>query len=207
MPPGPIDWNAKYAANETPWDAGGHCPELERVVREGWVRPCPAIELGCGSGADAVFLAAWGFAVTAVDVARIALERAAGRARQTGVDVRLMERDVLDWKEPPPAVPFVLDNGLYHILRKIDLDRYRSLVAALTEPGGHFLTFSGNANEPSGLAGGPAPVKAREITEEWEAGGFDLVQLREFRFHAVKTPSGPVRPLAWSALFRRRGDQ
>jgi SAM-dependent methyltransferase len=204
MPPGPIDWNVKYAANDTPWDAGRHCPELERVVREGWFRPCPMIELGCGTGADAVFLAASGFSVTAVDVARIAIERASDRAREDGVDVRFIQQDVLDWKEPPPATSFVFDNGLYHILRKIDLDRYRSLVAALTEPGGHFLVFAGNASEPSALAGGPPPVKAREICDEWEAGGFDLAQLREFRFHAVKTPSGPVRPLAWSALFRRR---
>jgi SAM-dependent methyltransferase len=199
-----IDWEGKYERGETPWDAGSHCPELERIVREGWFAPGPAIELGCGTGADAVFLAAWGYSVTAVDVARKALERAADLARATGVDVRLIHRDVLAWPAPLPPVPFVLDNGLYHILRGIDLDRYRSVVAGLVEPGGHLLILAGNAGDPSPVPGGPPRVKAREICDEWER-DFDLVQLREFKFHPVATPGGPVRPLGWSALLRRKG--
>jgi SAM-dependent methyltransferase len=69
-----------------PWDAVGVRPELRRLVEDGTLTPSShprAIDLGCGTGANAVFLAELGFDVTAVDFSPAALAKAAERARRS----------------------------------------------------------------------------------------------------------------------------
>ena len=65
-------WEERYRKGETPWDTGHPSTELQRVIREEKIRPCRAIELGCGTGNNAVWLAQQGFDVTAVDLSSLA---------------------------------------------------------------------------------------------------------------------------------------
>src|ERR1035437_2138035 len=69
-----------------PWE-GGPRSELVELVRTGRLEPCRALDLGCGSGANAVFLAKHGFEVTGVDFAAAALDKADRLAKAAGVDV------------------------------------------------------------------------------------------------------------------------
>jgi ubiquinone/menaquinone biosynthesis C-methylase UbiE len=74
-----------------PWDVVGIRPELQRMVEEGALTPTDhpnVIDLGCGSGANSVFLAAHGFQVTAVDFSPAGLHKAERRAVQAGVAER-----------------------------------------------------------------------------------------------------------------------
>jgi SAM-dependent methyltransferase len=74
-----------------PWDVVGVRPELQHMVEEGSLTPTGhpnVIDLGCGSGANTVFLAAHGFQVTAVDFSPVALRKAERRAVQAGVAER-----------------------------------------------------------------------------------------------------------------------
>lgn len=75
-----IRWNERYQCGETPWDTGNASSELVRVVTEARIVRCRCIELGCGSGTNAVWLAQQGFDVTAVDGSTLAIERARHRA-------------------------------------------------------------------------------------------------------------------------------
>ena len=83
-----------------PWDAVGVRPELRRLVEDGSLTPSThprALDLGCGTGANAVFLADRGFDVTAVDFSTVALAKAAQRARRdaaAGVSLRFVEADL-----------------------------------------------------------------------------------------------------------------
>jgi SAM-dependent methyltransferase len=72
-------WNQRYEKGDTPWDTGQPSSELQRVVAELALRPCRALELGCGTGANAVWLAQQGFDVTALDLSNWAVERARQR--------------------------------------------------------------------------------------------------------------------------------
>ena len=74
-----------------PWDAVGVRPELQRMVEDGALTPANhpnVIDLGCGSGANAVFLATHGFDITAVDFSPTGLRKAERRAEQAGVAER-----------------------------------------------------------------------------------------------------------------------
>ncbi|MFJ2231945.1 MULTISPECIES: SAM-dependent methyltransferase [Streptomyces] len=90
--PAPTDaelWDDRYRESDRIW-SGNPNTVLVREV-EG-LKPGRALDLGCGEGADAVWLARWGWRVTATDISRVALERAALHAAEAGVT------DRVDWQ-------------------------------------------------------------------------------------------------------------
>ena len=54
-------WDERYEKGETPWDTGQPSSELQRILAEEAIAPCRALELGCGTGTNAVWLAQQGF--------------------------------------------------------------------------------------------------------------------------------------------------
>jgi SAM-dependent methyltransferase len=161
------------------------------------------LEIGCGTGTNALFLASKGFDVTAFDLAPLAIEKAKARAQQAGAKIRFFVGDAV--KLPDLGAPFdlVFDRGVYHHMRRVDLKGFRDAIARQCAPGGHYLTLAGNANEIDPEEKGPPRVHAHDLCAEL-APAFDLVQLREFRFDGVVIEGVEVRPLAWSALLRRK---
>ena len=70
------EWNAHYASGKAPWDTGEPEPELVELLRQHPGSVGRALEIGCGTGTNALWLAAQGFDVHAIDVAPLAIERA-----------------------------------------------------------------------------------------------------------------------------------
>ena len=90
-----IPYRLMYALGFAPWERRD-VPELWRPLFEGTdaIEPGRALDIGCGSGPDAVHLAGRGWDVTAVDVVDKALERARPRAVEEGVEVRWVKGSV-----------------------------------------------------------------------------------------------------------------
>jgi methyl halide transferase len=87
-------WNQRYETGSTPWDSGLPSAELCRVIEESNIQPCRVLELGCGTGTNAILLAERGFEVTAVDLSPLAIEQAKRKAAEAGVDVDWICGDV-----------------------------------------------------------------------------------------------------------------
>jgi SAM-dependent methyltransferase len=196
------DWEERYVRNETPWDTGKPSSELERVLLEAKVRPCrpcSALEIGCGTGANAIWLAQQGFDVTALDVSPLAIDRARENAREAGATVQFLVADVLH----PPAelsgpFDFFFDRGCYHAVRRDNVAGYIETLRRLTHTGTTGLILAGNAREPHE----PGPPVVTEDQIRTELGSlFEIVQLREFRFDQVERVG--VQFLGWSCLLRR----
>lgn len=193
-------WDADYRRNQPPlWDAGRPSSELTKAVETGTIRPGRVVELGCGSGTDAVYLAGRGFDVTAIDIAPTALRLAQEKALQAGVRVRWLLADVLALPSLG-AFDFVYDRGCYHEVRDHNLKGYLDSVDLLSRPGTQFLLLAGNANE-SLVTFGPPRVTEEELRSDFSA-LFDFEWLRESRFEIAR-PSA-MGPLAWSALLSRK---
>ncbi|WP_432142901.1 class I SAM-dependent methyltransferase [Streptomyces sp. bgisy084] len=79
-------WDARYAQSDRMWSGR---PNSALVRETGELAPGSALDLGCGEGADAIWLAERGWQVTAVDISGIALGRAAGHAAEAGVTDRI----------------------------------------------------------------------------------------------------------------------
>src|SRR2546423_6224179 len=79
-------WNEFYSEHEQVWSGKPNVAFAEEVAG---LAPGRALDLGCGEGADAIWLARRGWAVTAVDISTVALQRAAEHARAAGVGERI----------------------------------------------------------------------------------------------------------------------
>lgn len=193
------DWNACYREARLPWDSGKPSAELRKLVDGGELRPCAAIELGCGTGTNAVYLAQLGFTVTAVDLAPRAIEMAQEKAAAGGVDVRFVVGDVTQLDDVAGPFDFVFDRGCYHCVRRAGLlDGFLATVARLTKPDARLLVLTGNADSPAEL--GPPKVKAAELTAEFEP-LCRIERLAAFHFEDAFSAQGP---LGWSCLLVRR---
>jgi len=198
--PGPFeipDWEAVYREGIPPWESGVPSGELVRVLDEGVVRPGRTLEVGCGTGADAVYLARRGFEVTAVDSSPTAVDRARTRAQLERVTVRLVLDDVFHFARTADTFDFVYDAGFYHFIRLVDLDRLLDMLWRVTRPGSFYLVLAGSTKETG--PSGPPRVSREEIRTELGR-LFDFVHLRPFRFESPKRPEGY---LGWSCLLKR----
>jgi SAM-dependent methyltransferase len=201
MSPESPDWNQRYQQADTPWDTGNPSTELLRILEERAIHPCRTLELGCGTGSNAIALAGCGFEVVAADISELAIERACERAAQAELSIKFLVADVTDLPDLGPPFPFVFDRGVYHVIRSVNLPGFLNTLSRYTQTGSTYLTLAGNANEVAEEPG-PPRVQASEICQELSP-LFDLIQLREFRFDEVVINQQPRRPLGWSALWRR----
>jgi methyl halide transferase len=194
-------WDGSYRGGKRPfWDAGVPSGELRRVVEQGIVRPGLAVDLGCGSGTDAIYLASKGFEVTAIDIAPTALSLAREKAERAGVKVRWLLANVLSLPRLEPF-QFIFDRGCYHEVRFDNVAAYVETVRRLSQPGHtRFLLLAGNPNEAP-MQYAPPQVAEEDIRSDFSP-LFDFEWVRETRF---ETSNPAARgPLAWSVMLRRK---
>jgi SAM-dependent methyltransferase len=129
-----VDFDALYAGDEPIWSGEPNGALLDEIAD---VEPGRALDVGCGEGADAVWLAQRGWQVTALDVAAAALARAERHAVAAGVDVRWLHRGLLDAELEPES--FDLVSAQYPaLLHTVDDGAIRALLR-LVAPGGTLL--------------------------------------------------------------------
>src|SRR5215213_4712777 len=128
------EWDRRYADREQLWSGQPNGALVAEVAR---LMPGRVLDVGCGEGADAVWLARRGWDVTALDVSAVALERAARHARDAGVPVRWVHAGLAEAALPPAS--FDLVSAQYPALpRTSGAAAERALLAAVA-PGGVLL--------------------------------------------------------------------
>jgi SAM-dependent methyltransferase len=197
-------WDRQYAEESPPWDTEGVESEVARVVNGLYGRPIPlgrAVDIGCGTGSDAIWLSQRGFDVMGIDLSPAAIETARQRARRSRADVDFRVADLLGDGSDLPAGPFdlLLDVGCYGPLRRIDAAGYMRSLGRLTRRGSLGLVLTGHAGEAE-TPTGPPVVAGGDLIREF-APLFHIRELREFRFDR----SGDGHEyLGWSLLVERR---
>ena len=193
------NWDERYQTADLPWDSGIRSRELARVIEEFRIAPCRAVELGCGTGTNAVFLAEQNFQVTGLDLSPTALEMAKQRAASANVNVQFLAADLTQFDRDLEPFDFLFDRGCYHCARKENLAGYLETLKKLSRPGSRYLVLAGNANEQNDQEG-PPRVHEQEIRTDLD-GLFDFEMIREFHFEDA---GGNQGPLGWSCLLKRR---
>lgn len=128
------EWDERYGEADRVWSGR---PNKTLVAEVETLPPGRALDVGCGEGADAVWLAGRGWDVTALDPSRVALQRAGEHAQQAGVDVRWLHAGFLE--AALPEAGFDLVSAQYPVLRKrADQAAERTLLTAVA-PGGILL--------------------------------------------------------------------
>ena len=165
------------------WDTGVSPPELERFV--GSHPPGRALDLGCGTGTNGVYLARHGWEAVGVDFAGRAIAKARRRARDAGVSCAFLVGDVTRLAVAGPF-DLALDLGCLHSIPVGGRAGYAAGLGRVVRPGGTYLLY---AFAP----GGPAFGLTHEDVRATFADAFDVVSVEE----------GRGRPSAWYTLVRR----
>jgi ubiquinone/menaquinone biosynthesis C-methylase UbiE len=119
------------------------------------------LDVGCGAGREAIFLAQCGFCAIGVDWSAAALRIADERAREAGVFVEWIQGNVLDLPLEKESVVFVNDRGLFHLLSDEQRPQYAEQIARVLKPGGYVLLRG--AREAEGWYQGFNPVTEEAI--------------------------------------------
>ncbi|QXJ19826.1 class I SAM-dependent methyltransferase [Actinomadura graeca] len=139
-------WDARYAESERIWSGD---PNAVLVREATGLAPGTALDLGCGEGADAVWLARRGWRVTAADISRVALERAARHAADAGVAGRIdFQRHDFAVSFPAGTFDLVSAHFLHSPGGHLPREEVLRAAAAAVAPGGTLLIV-GHAGWPS----------------------------------------------------------
>jgi len=189
-----------YASGFTPWDIGR--PDRNLKERLGGLDlPGPrALEIGCGRGDNAIFLASMGLEVTATEIVPQALEDARAKAEKAGVRITFLLLDIMDREIPGRPFHLAFDRGCFHHYgRPEDRSRFASRIAEHLVPGGLWLSLCGNADEDRGDRPGPPQLSALDIVKAAEP-FFRIISLEAARFDSNMEPP----PMCWVFLAERR---
>ncbi len=147
-------WNQRYADSELVWSAAPNI-WVEQLTQD--LPPGKALDVAAGEGRNALWLAARGWHVTAVDFSAVALQRAASLAKQRlGDDARnllTLEADVETWV--PPARSYDLVLVVYLHLPPHQRSAVMSAAAQAVAPGGRLLVVGHDLANLSSGHGGP----------------------------------------------------
>lgn len=191
------------APEEIPWNMETP-PDLLRALVEGErIRPCKAIEFGCGTGNYVMYLAGKGFDATGVDISEAAIKIAKRSALEKKRTCRFLVSDVLgDMKEIRETFDFAYDWELLHHIFPPDREKYVGNVFRLLPPQGIYLSVS--FSEKSARFGGTGKYRKTPLgTVLYFSSEAEMISLFEPRFvlEELRTVDIPGKSALHTAIY------
>jgi SAM-dependent methyltransferase len=131
----------KMPLENIPWNVESPPGELVELVTSGRVKRCKTVDLGCGAGNYAIYLATKGFDVTGIDGSSTAIRIAKENSTRKGVKCQFVVADLIsDLNEISETFDFAYDWEVLHHIFPEDRDKYVQNVHRLTNPGAKYLS-------------------------------------------------------------------
>jgi len=157
-----------------PWDIGKPQKEFVRLGRSGEIVG-DVLDVGCGTGENAFFLAGLGPVVCGIDAAPTAIEIARQKARERGIPVTFLVKDALNLNQIPRKFDTVIDSGLFHVLSDLERACFARNLADVLKSSGRYFMLCFSDLEPGGY--GPRRVTQGEIRDTF-SGGWEIRYIR-----------------------------
>jgi cyclopropane fatty-acyl-phospholipid synthase-like methyltransferase len=175
-------WEEMYSSTSPPpWDIGRPQPAFIRLVRRGELRPGKVLDVGCGKGDNAIFLAKSGFVVVGLDKAHAAIQLAKTKMAEQKVNVDFRVGDALKLARYFQKGEFsnVIDSGFFHTLTDKERPDFVNQLDWVLHPGGCYfmLCFSDKEHRHSY----PRSISKDEIREMLTP-VFRINYIRDMRF-------------------------
>lgn len=172
-----IPWDEIYEAGDhrDNWDRPDPAPELvELIEARGWPHGARALDLGCGTGSDARYLADNGFAVTGVDISEVAIREAAAQT-PSDVAIEWLQADACAVPVDDASQDLVADGACLHHFTREQWDDYAREVARILVPRGVLFVRGVSVKHRSDN------VLRREWLEQvFGSGDFRIESMRDF---------------------------
>ena len=148
----------RYWRRDTPWDTQVTPPEVMEFIAR--TPPGRALDLGCGTGTNAITLTRHGWRVTGVDFVPEAIHAARAKAARSGLAIEFHVASVTDLSFLDGPFDYVLDIGCLHSLKAEDRMRYAANLSRLLRPRAWYMLY---AWLPRAGKGGVVGISAEEV--------------------------------------------
>lgn len=189
----------RYIEKDLPWDVKRRDFNLANLVKDGTITPCEALEVGCGTGDNAIYLAKSSFKVTACDASKTAISMAREKAKNEQAKIVFHHLDFLKDDIPEKPFDFIFDRGCFH---SFNLDEERSTyarnTASLLRDEGLWLSLIGSTDDVMRTTG-PPKRSAQDIVKAVEP-FFEIIFLKTSHFDSDQVPPARI----WACLMQKR---
>ena len=189
----------RYQAGDTPWDISKPDYNLIQTVTTTPIQPCKALEIGCGTGDNAIWLSQHNFDVLGIDASEIAIEKAKEKASKANAKCIFLVSDIVTSCVKGAPFGFAFDRGCFHTVGSDEeRKRFAENVNGHLEKDGLWLSLLGNVDEQRD-GPGPPQRSARDIVNAVEP-YFEILALVSGSLGSNR----PNPPRAWVCLMRKR---
>jgi methyl halide transferase len=189
----------RYRTGETPWELNRPDKHLVNIIKKEKIQPCKVLEIGCGTGNNAIWLAEQGFDVKAVDFSALAIEKAKEKAKKQEAEICFDLADFLIKPAEQQTFDFIFDRGCFHSFdTEEDRKTFAANVAWCLKQKGLWFSILGNADAPPRNEG-PPMRSALDIVQATEA-FFEILFLISDYFDSGREKS----PRAWLCFMQKR---
>jgi SAM-dependent methyltransferase len=188
-----------YRFTHPGWDTGVTPPEVAQTFAQGDIPPGPALDLGCGTGTNVIYMAQQGHQAFGIDFVPRAIDKATQAARKAGVagQTRFLVADVTDLgKLGLPGCGFALDMGCFHSLSIEKQRRYAAGLATQLLPGGRYMLYAADPRQEAGFRFGVSRRQVQEVFAPW----FEIMRTKPGKFRDGTStwywmkPTAPLAP-------------
>jgi SAM-dependent methyltransferase len=184
-----------------PWDNNAASEWVITWQTRGWVHG-DVLDIGCGFGDNAIYLAENGHPVTALDISPTALATAEQRASDAGVDVTFAVADSTKLDGYTDAYDTVIDSGLFHSLDDDGRRRYVAAAHRATRPGATLLLSCFSDANPASTDWRPA-VSEATLRDVLGTAGWDITSLEPATLRG-ELDGAPIDMAFWYLRAQRR---
>ncbi len=187
-------------ADKAPWDIPGPQPAFVEIADQ---ITGSILDVGCGTGENALFFAQRGNIVTGIDYLNVPIKRARRKAARRGLPVKFFVRNALKLTNLPIVCDNVIDCGLFHVFSDEDRKKYVETLGKVLRSDGQLFLMCFSDEEPAGV--GPRRVSKSELQATF-SNGWLIESIKPARFQTIpefedKFSAGG--PKAWFVVVRR----
>lgn len=165
------------------------------------------LDVGCGSGENALYFAGRGQKVTGLDFLEEPIHLAKQKAVERGLTATFLVMSALVLKELPEVFDSAIDSGLFHVFSDEDRRLYVEGLASVLKPGGRLFLLCFSDDEPG--TQGPRHVSQKEIRDTF-AHGWQIERIERSHYEVRPDPNDPSfargGPKAWLVVVRKVGE-
>ena len=179
-----------------PWDIGRPQKEFIRLAEEGEING-RVLDVGCGTGENALYLAGLGFEVWGIDAAPPAIKKAKEKAKKRGITVNFLVGDALKLQLLQNKFDTIIDCGLFHVFSDEERPIFTASLSSSLHPGGKYFMLCFSEHVPGSC--GPRRVTQAEIRATFSK-GWKINYIREAE---LESTLGPESVKAWLSSITR----
>ena len=190
------DFDSSYKGTP-PWDIGKPQPQFVDLAKAGEIEGS-VLDVGCGTGENALFLAGLGHEVWGVDFSAVAIRKAEAKSNERGVKVNFLHHNALELQSLNHKFDSAIDSGLFHVFDDDERPLFKKSLASAIRTEGTYHMMCMSEKEPADW-GGPRRVTQREIRDTFRT-GWKVNYIREARF---ETNMHDIGGMAWISSITR----